>query len=264
MENGVALALVALILSTTLALSIPTGSATEYIPQVKVGNWAKYSMVGGWDKVPANATVDMPQAVKDAKNTEWVQINVTEVYGTTVTVLVTTRFKNGTQKRNVNEGDVKTGSGNLSLQVIAGDLSKGDKVFDGEKAPKVERTMFEFHVGASREVNYANMTEYVPREEGQGTISVAWEFRWDKATGFLIGMSMVQVYETEDYKTLASILMEIKETDVWQVEEGSSSSFGAEWMVVAGIVIIAIALTAYFATRRRVKVRRKRLTRKMR
>jgi len=226
-------------------MSLAPASATVYVTGVKVGNWAKYAIIGGWSAY--NTTVTMPQFVTDAKNTEWIRINVTKVSYTTVTLLVTTLFKDGSKRLSTNIGDVKTGSGNLSLQVVAAYLDQGEKVSESEGALTINKTTLKTYANALRNVNYAYKEEYAQKGE-IGVEQVLYEFRWDKTSGIIVGMSFVNLFESQDFKTIASTILEIKETNIWQPEV--SSGLSLEWIVVAAsVVAIAITLVAFLAIR---------------
>jgi len=218
--------------------------ATIYTVGVKVGDWAKYTVIGGWSSI--NTSVAMPEFVKDARNTEWIQINVTKVSYTSITILVTTQFRDGPKKSTLNVGDIRTGSGNLSLQVIAANLNEGEKLSETEGALTINKTTIKPYAKAQREVNYAYEKGYVPGEIGEE--SSVYEFYWDKRSGIIMGMSFVNAFESSYFKTIASMIMEIRETNIWQPEV--SSGLGLEWIVAAGIIVAAIVLVTSLALKK--------------
>jgi len=244
MKNCVVFGVIFLELAMSI-MPIIQVSATIYTLGVKVGDWAKYTIIGGWDAY--NVTMDMPQFVKDAKNTDWIQINVTKVSYTIVTVLVTTQFKNNTKKTDQNIGDIRTGSGNLSLQVTAANLDEGEKTSEDEKALTINRTTIKTYAKAPRKVNYAYEKEYAPQGE-IGEESAVYEFYWDKASGIITGISYVTTFESQNFRTIASIIMQITETNIWQPE--NSVGLSPEWIAVAGIFVIAIVLAVFMAIRK--------------
>jgi len=247
--------LIALSLIVALSLPLPNAFGVNYAVGVSVGDWAEYTILGGWNTT--EPSVDMPQFVRDARNTDRIQINVTRVSFTSVTILAVTQFKDGSGKSNVNVGDIRTGTGNLSLQVIGADLSEGDKLSEANEALTVNRTTTKTYAKAARTVNYAYSEEFASREIGDE--SAVYEFYWDRATGIVAAMSLVKVFESESYTTIASVMMEINETNVWQPEINSGLS--AEWIITAVIVVSGTIAVVYLVMREVRAGRRRRRSR---
>lgn len=217
------------------ALTLTPAYATEYRVGVTGGNWAKYVILSSWEST--DPSVPMPQYVQDVENTSWIQINVTKISYTTVTILVTTQFKNGSKKSNINIGDVKTGSGNLSLQVVAADLTEGEKLSEAQGALTINKTLVETYANAPRAVNYAYQEESTPVDE-TGTENGLHEFHWDKSSGIITGISIVRTFESEQYRTITKMGMKITETNIWQPE----ASPGLSLELIAALAPIAIAI----------------------
>lgn len=205
-------------------------SATTYTVGVKVGNWAKYKTYAVWMVEPTDANVTQPQQVKDANNTEKIEIEVRETSVTSVTISVTTRFKNATQKVDTYSGDIKIGGGNLSLMIAAAGLSVGDKISEAPMAFQINETKSKFYADAWREVNYAYLV--IPLDN----TTTIYEYYWDRATGILCAVSMLLTMETESYKTWASVITEMTETNIWQPQSPSSMEWG---LIIAAIIIVS-------------------------
>ena len=250
MKNNVALALTLLAI---LVLPIMMVSAPTYKVGVKVGDWAKYDVTGAWSVEPSTANLTEPQGVTDAKKVDWIEIRVLEVSGTSVTIQVTARYKNETEKTSTHSGDVRTGSGDLNLQVIAGSLSEGDKNFEAEEAFEIQKTELSFYAGFQREINYAQLT--IPLGEG---MYETYEFGWDKVTGIIAYTWWERRAMLEDYNFTALIFMRMAETNIFQAEASQGPSI--MWIVAVGATVILIAF-AYATTGRKGRKRKRTLAR---
>ena len=252
MKNNVAIALTLLAI---LALPIMTVSAPTYKVGVKVGDWAKYGMTGGWSFEPSTANLTEPQEVTNAKKVDWIEIRVLEVSGTSVTIQATARYENKTEKTSTHSGDVRTGSGDLAYQVIAGSLSEGDKIFEAEEALEIQTTALSSYAGFQREINYGSFTIPV----GEGTYRT-FEFGWDKVTGIIAYTWMERRAMLEDYNSTALTIMTMAETNIFQTE--ASWDPGIMWIVVVGSTVILIAF-AYVITGRKERKRKRTLTKRL-
>ena len=252
MKNNVVLALT---LPAILVLPIMMVSAPTYKVGVKVGYWAKYGMTVFWSVEPPTANLTEPQEVKEAKNIEWIEIKVLRVYGTNVTIEVTTQYYDETEKTGTYSGDVRTGSGNLNLQVIACDLSEGDKVFEAEGALVIKETESGSYAGFHREINCAYPTIPI----GEGTYAT-YNFGWDTATGIVTYILIEQRVTLEDYESVSVITMTMTETNMFQAE----ASFGPDviWIVSVGATVMLVAFT-YVTMRRKGRKRKKTLTKRL-
>lgn len=237
MRKNLALALTLLAI---LVLPIMTVSAPTYKVGVKIGDWAKYGMTGAWSLEPSTANVTKPQEVTDAEKVEWIEIRVLEVSGTDVTIQVTTQYNNETKKTSTHSGNVRTGSGNLNFQVIASDLSEGDKIFEAKRALVIKETKLRSYAGFEREINYASLT--IPGEEG---MYITYNFGWDKATGIVTYTLMEQLVTLENFTSRALVVMEMANTNMFRAEP--SFGPGIIWIVTVGATIILITF-AYVVT----------------
>ena len=235
--------LILLALTSTLTLPVKDASAVVYEVGVRTGHWATYSVLGGWDVSPSNASVSMPQGIRDARNTRFMNMSVESAFSKTVTLARTTQFTNDTRTVALLSGNVETGQGTLNLTVVSRDWEVGDSVVtDPKTALRVLLTEQKTYANAERTVNYSNVTEST-------IVGSRWyEFRWDKVTGIIVAMRFFQEDLAEDYSAISSILITMKSTNIW--EPGGSNPFdvvlrfGPE-IVVAGVLVVAAVLTGY-------------------
>lgn len=234
-------------LAVAFFVSVRDGSAVTYEVGVEIGQWATYSVFGGWDVTPANASVLMPQAIRDARNTQFINMSVESALQKTVTLARTTHFKNATKPVTLISGNVETGAGTLNLTVVSRGLEVGDSVANAPTAVRIMLSEQRTYANAERAVNYANSTEYT-------IAGTRWyEFRWDRATGIMVAMRFFQEDRTSEYAALSSIVVSMQDTNIWE-PEGSNpfsfiSRFGSEILVV-GVFVTAAVLTGYAVFRK--------------
>lgn len=247
MMKRVLVLFVVLGLSLGFFVSVKVGSAVTYTVGVEAGQWATYSVLGGWDVQPANASVSMPQAIRDARNTDFINMSVESASLKTATLARTTHFRNGTRTVALISGNVETGAGTLNLTVVSRDLEAGDKVTTASSAFRIVRSEQKTYASAERAVNYANSTEYTSVGTSQ------YEFRWDMATGIMVGMFFVQEDRSSEFAAISSIVITIQKTNIWNPEGSNPLSFftrfGSEILVV-GVFVTAAVLTGYAVFRK--------------
>lgn len=251
MKNNVALPLTLL---PILVLPIIMVFAPTYKVGVKVGDWAKYDMTGIWSVEPSTANLTEPQEITDAKKVDWIEIRVLSVSVTSVTILETERYKNETEKTSTHSGDVRTGSGNLSLRVIAGSLSEGDKISEAENTLEIQKTELSSYAGFQREINCAALTYPV----GEGMYET-FEFGWDEVTGIIAYTWTEQWGMLEDYNFTAVKIMTMAETNIFQAEAGWNPNI--IWIVGVGATVILVAF-AYVTTGRKGRKRKRTATKR--
>ena len=253
--------LILLALTSTLTLSVEDVSAVVYEVGVRTGQWATYSVLGGWEVSPSNASVSVPQVIRDARNTRIINMSVENAFSKTITLTRTTEFTNYTKTVALVSGNVETGEGTLNFTIVSRDLEIGNSVVtDPRLSLKVLLTERKTYANAERIVNYSNKTE--------STIfgSRWYEFRWDKVTGIMVAMVFFQEDLFEEYSALSSIVITMKSTNIWE-SEGSNPfgfflRFGSE-IVVVGVLVVAVVLTGYAVLHkpRKTRVRRRLKTR---
>ena len=161
---------------------VVSASAATYAPGVGPGDWVLYGEVRGSWNIPFQ---DRPQFVKDAMATNWVRTSVLSVDGNNVTASQTWNFNNATCQRKVTlTGNVQTGSGNLTIFIIAGGLKAGDPVNEMLSAQTINKTITRPYAGADRQVNVLNntSTQTIP----YGTLFLQILVFWDQTTGVLL------------------------------------------------------------------------------
>lgn len=243
--------LLALIATVTLSGVMPKVLATSYEVGVKAGDWAQYSVDGGWN--PANASIPMPQAVQDAMNTQWINITVQNVVQKTVFLTRITQFRNNIQRTATLWSNVETGAGTLNYTVIASDLSLGDNVISSSALIRILMTSPYTYANVERETNYSNTTETTQ-------IGTRWyEWRWDKASGIMDEMHFIQ----QDSTGRSLIFITISRTDIWAggtTPASNASPIDPEPIILGGAFIVAAILAVYAVSRRpktkRIRARR--------
>lgn len=223
----------------------PSLSATYEIG-VEVGKWAEYEFSIKWTSSSPQATI--PKAVEEAKNIDYIKVEVKEVSNrTTVKIVEEIYYKNGTKKIGFYIGDVRTGKGNLSIQIIAANLREGDRIFEDPGAPVINASGFKEYAGVTRMVNKLRL------ESGVWNKTII-DFYWDRATGFLCEMIVLNNISTETSISTSIITWRITRTNLW------TSSPDATF-ILAGIVFLAIiGCTLYLyllKTKRDKKLKRK-------
>ena len=193
------------------------------------GDWALYKVDSTWHSNNPEDTV--PQHLIDINQTEW-KLEVEKVQGEIVRVSVTIYYLNGTKKHEIREGNIWTGSGNLSMWLIRNNLGEGDIIFE-EKDLKVNSTRELEFAGAVRQIVYA----WFKQKEADGNI---WKYDlfWDKETGILCGELMTTVSTEGGYFSTAVIRMKIVETSLWE------PSGGDFWFLGIAVTILVLVLVS--------------------
>jgi hypothetical protein len=213
-------------------------SAVIYDVGVKPGDWLKYY----YDWMSEVAT---QQEIEKANQVSYSLIEVKEVSNTTnVKVQETTFFKNGSKAIKIYIGDIKTGVGNLSVQVISSNLVVGDMISEAPDAPSINRTEMKKYAGATREINSLGMGTVETGEENLTQFS----FYWDKKTGILCEMIILRYranVTTGNYETISRMRWNIFETSLWKPETSIE-----EWLVVVIFAIIIGGVALFFMFRK--------------
>jgi len=202
------LATISMILLVTAVCN--PASATSYAVGVKVGDTADYT---------ASATGEPFSKM---------HLSVYGIVGTVVTLNLTYYYPNGTlHDQSTVTGDLLTGSGGILLFLIARNLTQGDPVYSGSTM-KVNKTVTMTVAGASRSVNYVNLTMGY------------WQFYWDKETGL-----MTQVR----FLFFGWMNLTLTSTSLW-----SAGLFGLSWTtlaIIGGGAVVLIAVVALVLRRRK-------------
>ena len=214
--------------------------ATTYTLGIRVDNWAKYTVI-------SNATTQT-LFLREPYKTNWTVINVTATHNVMVEMLVTTRFRDGTQKTEPMELDVKQGKPDvLHYLIIASNLNKGDPVYEGSEVT-INYTRVRSYANASREVNYVG---YMVGMTNEADYLFILEFFWDRKVGILVD-AIITVVEEEiesGKKTFYFTSLELQETNMWQPNTPSTGpSEWLLWMTAIGLIsTLTIGLLVYFS-----------------
>jgi hypothetical protein len=200
-KSFITILLMSVLTTPIFVKSIHTAKA-EDIVGVRVGDWAKYNVIASWQSTDPSATE--PPQFQEMRKIEYLRLEVQGINGTTITLLMTYHFNNGT------DFTLPTSSTDIATQfntlIIPGNLSQGD-VIPGTAAP-INSTVVRHYAGVDRIVNFLgfysiffsyNMTEVM---------------YWDKATGILCEMLMEISVLNVDYVTTTSTFLKIIETNI--------------------------------------------------
>ena len=189
---------------------------------VEAGDWVSYG------DVSFEYASNMPgyEQPPPEMNISWTDMEVLDVSDSSVTVLSTIIFENGTEQTDiVSWGNIATGEGNLSLGIIPSNLGEGDEIpesfsFGPELTFKISinGTVTRRYAGAYREVNYVNVTYPIIYDTVQfGTMNIS--LYWDKETGIICEewYSYVSSYTINmtDYYINMSMMFKLTATNMW-------------------------------------------------
>ena len=233
MKSFLCMSDVAVLVNFYLLFSLKMPVYTTEVLGVNEDDWASYRVVSVWHSdIPGDV---VPQHLIDINQTEW-RLEVEKVLGEeSVRVSVTIDYHNGTKKREICEGNLRTGSGNLSMWVVRKNLKSGGLVHE-EKELEVNATQSLEFAGTVRQTVYA----WFKQKEADGNI---WSYSlfWDRETGVLCGEIISTIRTIEAHVSTAAIRMNIVDTSLW---EPSSDHFG--FLVLGGIILVlALAISVF-------------------
>jgi hypothetical protein len=248
MKSFLCMSDVAVLVNFYLLFSFIMPFYTTEVLGVNEGDWASYKVVSAWHSDIPDDTI--PQHIIDINETEW-RLEVEKVLGEeSVRLSVTINYSNGTKKREIHEGNLWTGSGNLSMWVVRKNLETGSLVHE-EKELKVNATQSLESAGTVRQTVYA----WFRQEEADGN---TWSYAlfWDRETGILCGEIISTVRTVETHISTVAVRINIVDTSLW---EPSNDNF---WFLVLGgiILVLALAISVFVWTRgksRRRKTRKR-------
>jgi len=170
---------------------MPARASPLYTAGVAVGQWASYS--------PINVTYhgtyvysSVPQQIKDLNATALFTTTIQHLYtSTNVTVQSVTQNKNGTIQTSIRNGDLMSGMGNLTFELIAGGLSSPNPLSNAPYTPTINQTVSMTFLGVSRTVNMFNNTYRQPFGHSFATISQ--EYFWDQKSGIVLEFKALSV-----------------------------------------------------------------------
>jgi len=229
--------------------------ATDYTVGVKVGDWIKYGEIN----VSWTGTGTEPSSVTEAKKIDWMKIEVKSVSGTNVTVETTGQYKDGTAAPSSSRTiDVAKGSGMDIL--IPANLEEGDSIPQpSDQAIKINGTVTRTYCGASRSVNFVNIT--VSHGGTTGTTIMYW----DKATGVMVEFYVSSSQTTPTVPptppvtpTVQNITISYKatETNMWSSGGILSDIFNPTspnfiYIIIGIAALVVVIVLGVFIVRRR-------------
>lgn len=205
---------VLLVICTLLSACMSLPCISAYRVGVRAGDWCRYGVSDfHWESTHPNATI--PPEMEGGGPLDWVRLEVVEVSGTSVTVEMTMRFKNGTEESARTGGDVGTGMGNLTFFLFPAGLSKGEALPAGAI---VNDTVARTYAGVVREVNLLSYSFSMPG------MSMSYEIYFDRGTGIMCEMSFASVVSDGEYVTSSSVTERLMATNMFgraDIAEGS-------------------------------------------
>lgn len=244
-KSGVAV-LMASCLVTSLLMPV---FAMDFLG-VNEGDWALYTVEATWHSdIPEDT---MPQYLDDINHTEW-RLQVKQVLDTeSVRLSLTKYYRNGTEMSvEIYEGNVKTGSGNLSMWIVRKNLEVHNRVYEDEDLA-VNDTVSHGFAGATRLTVYA---WFVQEEEAGGNTTGRYAIWWDKETGILCGgiSTTIRIVE-EKYLSMIVIRTNIDKTSLWEPSSDTFWLFG----IMVTIIVLVLAVAVFVQKRRKLKQRKTR------
>jgi len=206
------------------------GTPVQVTVGVKVSDWAKYNFNYTWQSTDPAATE--PPQFQEMRKIEYAKIEVQSINNTTITLLMTYHFINGTDQT------LPPMSADMAAQfntlVIPGNLSEGD-IIPGTAAP-INGTISRSYTGANRVVNYLG---YSSSFFG---MNMTQNMYWDKTTGILCEMLMETSTLTDSYVTTISMLLKMTETNMWKMMTELSCSVSKDTITQGDSIVISGSL----------------------
>jgi len=232
---------IVIIIIALLTLPITTfwtaNVSAAYVVGAEVGDWVKYN------------TFTAGQTPWKSEERDWVKVEVQNVSGTNVTLHLTTRFNNGSKNVQTINSDIKVGS--VDTYIIAGNLSAGDKIFVAYRHEfrelSINSTVSRNYGGVSRDVNLLKWSVTLPYFEDM--MNCSQEYCWDKKTGFLLETKQEAFIPGYKNTTWGMWLMEIAETNMWEMGGGGSPPWEQYLLLTTLAVAFAVTGVVIFKNR---------------
>jgi len=229
--------------------------ATDYTVGVKVGDWLKYGEIN----ISWTGTGTEPSSITEAKKIDWIKIEVKSVSGTNVTIETTGQYKNGTTTSSLNS-TVNVATGGYMALLIAANLEEGNNISQqfGSNI-KINGTVTRTYCGASRSVNFVNIT--VSYGETTGTTIMYW----DKATGVMVEFYVFSSQTTPTVPTTPPVTPTVQnitisykatETNMWSSGGILSDIFNPTspnfiYIIIGIAALVIVIVLGVFIVRRR-------------
>jgi hypothetical protein len=224
-----------LLLIALPSLHIPVAHAANYTPGVAMGEYVDYGQFtfqGNGNSFNVQTFIH----VVDLRST------VTNVNGNTVTLSQTATFDNGTAPRSVVlQGDVATGTGNLTFALIAGRLTAGDAVTQAPPtqgfagfASAINETVARNYAGAVRTINVGIQEPSLPG------VSFRSAVYWDAQTGFALELSLTSfipagILSPSSPSSSITIHLKATSTNIWT--PSTNPDFGLDITPLSSFVL---------------------------
>jgi hypothetical protein len=202
------LAIISIIWICSFGLSFTVGS-TQLLVGVQNGDWIEYNVIS-------------TGAPMQGHDVEWARMEITDVQSPNISVIITSRFTDGSNDTINSILNLETGH-LIDDFIIPANLNVGD-TFKDENYGNITISFSEVrtYAGSQRTVLSAKM--------GNST------YYWDKATGVSVEGST----HTNQY----SIYSVIADTNMWHSTQVQYTDLGATIMIVVIILIIIVLLIA--------------------
>jgi ribosomal protein L40E len=185
---------------------------------VQAGNTFKYRMAVFWSSSDPNAT-EPPTELYIYNHTDYYQMNILQVAGTTVDIQTFTYYTNGEEMNNTSSSVV--GDPGDSLSPYAANLNVGDSLFPGNTSLPwvVNETVSRFYGTIARDTNHVSVT----RNDLSDYAYSSMDLYFDKATGMAVEIVNTNVPSATPEQTI-STLIRLIDTNVWSIPAGDTSS----------------------------------------
>jgi hypothetical protein len=227
-----AVTIIAVILTVTLSVSLlETANAQTYTPGVAVGNVFKYRYELSTNVTSSNQT-SLPSSfdslIEQAETIDYIQISINGISGSIVFAETITRYKTGTNQEYDGTSDVSTGKGTLTEFFIASNLAANSPLYVGSEETLNGTITKTYTSGATRELNYKNITQETiipPEQLTQYHITVPLtqvntkESYWDQQTGALAQLTYSMVSTSTQFNATLTLNLNLVESNVFAVPE---------------------------------------------
>ena len=236
-----------------MLMSLSGAYAQTRMPGVAVGDTFKYTYTFDLTSSDGQSESILPgvlQALVDqTKNIDSSQITITDVSGSTVTLQNVMLFKNGTQETNTGTIDVSTGQGNLTLSLIAANLTSNDPVYAANSDSIINETITQTTALGTRQVNHQNITMnyYVTQKELSGfnitgplNQTNSQNTYWDKQTGMLVEMSYIMQTKSDQVNSDITVDVVIVDSNIQPIPELPTAAILLVFLVASTFAILKL------------------------
>jgi hypothetical protein len=240
-----------------LLMSLSGAYAQTRMPGVSVGDTFKYTYTFDMTTSDGQSESLLPEflqaLIDQTKNIDSTQITITDVTGSSVTLQNVMIFKNGTQETNTGTIDVSTGQGNLTLSLIAANLTSNDPIYLDNSDSIINETITQTNALGTRQVNHQNiiMNYFVTQEELSG-FSITGPLNqtnsqntyWDKLTGMLVEMSYVMQTKSDQVNADITVDVVMVDSSVQPIPELPTAAILLVFLVASTFAILKLGRIA--------------------